>query len=149
MKIAITFASLSGNTLAVATQLQRFLLTQNHQVELLDLLQTTADDLKEYDLVFFGSSTYGDGDLNPIAEMFFSAASASGHNCNQTMFALFALGDSSYPHFGASGQLMLTKMQEMDADFIGPILTIDGNPDEEISEQTKAWASQIVKQVEG
>lgn len=146
MNIAVAFASLSGNTLIVATEIQKYLEQLGHTVTLNDLLQTNPDDLKKYDLVFLGSSTYGEGDLNPIAEIFFSTATSLSHVCDQTKFALFSLGDSSYTQFAESGKIMLQKMNEMEASCLSPVLTLDGPPNEEIFTQVRKWVDQILIQ---
>lgn len=144
MNIAIAFASLSGNTLTVSTYLQSYLLEQAHEVTLYDVLETPADKLKHHDLVFIGSSTYGDGDLNPISEMFLSTAHFEKHICDHTKFAILSLGDSSYPHFAAGGQILSNSLIEMGAEVILPILTIDGIPDENTFSKVKTWADGII-----
>lgn len=146
MNIAVAYASLSGNTLNVATEIQKHLENQNHSVTLYDLLQTNPDDLKKYDLVFLGSSTYGDGDLNPIAELFFTTATSLSHICDQTKFAIFSLGDSSYTQFAESGKIMLQKMNEMQAFCLQPVLTLDGPPNEEMFIEVRNWVDHIVSQ---
>jgi len=144
MNIAIAFASLSGHTAAVAATLQADLIKQGHVVTLYDMLETTADNLKHHDLVFIGSSTYGDGDLNPIAEMFFSAAQIEKHACDHTKFAMFSMGDSSYPQFAAGGKIILDNLNSMGASIISPILTLDGPPAEEMFAEVKKWSETIV-----
>lgn len=145
MTVAIAFASLSGNTLKVATHLQAFLQQQGYPVTLHDLLEIEADQLQQYSLVFLGSSTYGDGDMNPIAEMFFTAASQAKHDCHQTKFALISLGDSSYPQFAAGGKLVRDNLIKMHAQFIPSIFTIDGEPNEQVLTDARAWASAIIQ----
>lgn len=144
MNIAIAFASLSGNTLTVATYLQSYLIKQKHEITLYDLLKTSANKLKQHDLVFIGSSTYGDGDLNPIAEMFLSAAHFENHTCDHTKFAILSLGDSSYLQFAAGGQILSDSLTEMGAKVILPILTIDGTPDENTFSKVREWADKII-----
>lgn len=144
MNIGIVFATLSGNTTTVASTLERYLLDQGNTVTVHDSLQTVADELKHYDLVFIGASTYGDGDLNPIADMFFSAAGSVHHNCDHTKFAIFSLGDSSYPHFAASGPIMLERLQQMRATVIEPILSLDGPPTDEMMNEVKKWSEEIL-----
>lgn len=144
MNIGIVFATLSGNTMTVTSTLEQYLLDQGHTVTVHDSLETVADELKHYDLVFIGASTYGDGDLNPISEMFFSAAESVHHSCDHTRFAIFSLGDSSYPHFAASGPIMLEKLQQMGATVIHPILSLDGLPTDEMMNEVKKWSEGIL-----
>lgn len=145
MNIAVAFATLSGNTSVVANYLAEHLRQQYHQVDSIDLAGAIADTLKCYDLVFLGGSTYGDGDLNPISEMFFQAAQRIGHNCGQTRFAIFSLGDSLYPNFSKSGEISADLLKEMDAVIIGEIHRIDGYPDENTLAGAAEWADNILK----
>lgn len=144
MNLAVAFASLSGNTLDVATNLQTHLLQQANRVALYDVIETPADRLKKYDLVFFGCSTYDDGDLNPIAEMFLNTAHQEMHGCNHTKFAIFSLGDSSYPRFATGGQKLSENLTKMEATIISPIFTIDGVPNEETYIKIKDWSDKII-----
>lgn len=144
MNIAIAFASLSGNTVTVSLDLQTHLVEQGHAVTTYDLLETSADTLKQHELVFLGSSTYGDGELNPIAEMFVSAAQIEGHTCDHTKFALFSLGDSSYPQFAKSGELIAQELAVMGASLLSPILTLDGFPDDAMYSQVRSWAEATI-----
>lgn len=149
MNIAIAFASLSGHTSAVAVALQADLTGRGHVATLYDMFETTADNLKHYDLVFMGSSTYDDGNLNPIAEMFFSAAQAEKHACGHTKFAIFSMGDSSYPQFATGGKIVLDNLNSMGASVIFPILTLDGPPTEEMFAEVKQWSEAIVAEAAG
>lgn len=148
MTIAIAFASLSGNTLRVATHLQAFLQQTGCQASLYDLLETQADQLTKYSLVFLGSSTYGDGDMNPIAEMFFTAANQAKHDCHQTKFALISLGDSSYPQFAVGGTVVRDNLAKMNAHLVSPTFTIDGEPSDHVLIDVQAWASTIIQAIE-
>lgn len=144
MDIAIVFASLSGHTTTVATNLQADLVKRGHVVTVYDMLETAADNLKLHDLVFMGSSTYGEGDLNPIAEMFFSSAKIEKHACGHTKFAIFSMGDSSYPQFAAGGKIMVDNLSSMGASIISPVLTLDGPPTEEMFAEVRKWSTTIV-----
>ncbi len=144
MKIMVAFATLSGNTMLVAQAIADYLQELGHTVETQDLLQTGPERFKEYDLVFIGSSTYGDGDLNPIAETFFGSGEISNHDCGDTDFAIFALGDSAYANFAESGQIIKAKLEEMKAHILGEIFTIDGYPDEQVITAVKKWAAGIL-----
>jgi flavodoxin len=147
MKIAVAFASLTGNTITVATAIQQYLSEKGFEAPAFDLLGTNADSLREFDLVFLGSSTYGEGDLNPIAELFFTMAKASSHDCDHTKFAIVALGDSSYTNFAESGTLTAEALSSMHAEIVEPVFTIDGPPDEQVLDQVRSWVESILQKV--
>lgn len=62
MRIAIVYASLSGNTEEVAQALYETL-SPRMDVDLLPVRQINADTCLDHDHVFFGSYTWGDGKL--------------------------------------------------------------------------------------
>lgn len=146
MKIAIAYASLSGNTTAVAREIEKHLLKNNHQVEMFSLLETQADSLKDYDLVFMGSSTYDEG-LNPIAAIFFDLARINGHTCDHAGFAVFTLGDSTYPEFATSGKLAKKQLETLGAQIVEPILVIDGKPTSKDLERSRKWVNGILGEI--
>ncbi|QQS44130.1 flavodoxin domain-containing protein [Candidatus Roizmanbacteria bacterium] len=147
MNIAIAYASMYGTTTSVAQELKQYLKQKNIAVDLLDVMETNPDNLTSYDLIFFGVSTYGDGELNPVAEDFFAKTKEIAHTCNHTKFAIFALGDKAYPQFAKSGELTQEILESMNAQVITPILTIEASPFDEAIRKTKTWADEIISQV--
>lgn len=140
-KIAVAFATLSGNTLTVAQMIKDKIEELGKEAELFDLMTITPDDLKEYQNIFFGSSTYGDGELNMIAEMFFAQTQAQGDSLSyeDNTFRIFALGDSSYPIFCNAGDLIKEELIKHKAKFKGEILKLDGFPDENMKVLVNNW----------
>lgn len=175
MKIAVAFASLSGNTLQVATEISEYLqnlppqqnLPTIEKVDLLDLIDTQVTQLQAYELVFMGSSSYDEAGINPIAEMFFNTTEgAAGETSEsatgtaggggaendqaifkQTKFAVFALGDSSYPEFATSGRVMAEKLVKLGGEIIEPILKLDGQPDAEMLVGVKQWVDGVMREL--
>jgi len=147
MKIAIAFATLSGNTEKIAYELEKFLLNKSYEVDLLNLENTKVDELKKYDLVFLGCSTYGDGDLNLIMDIFLSEADQICHQCESTRFAIFSLGDSIYPNFAIAGEIVEDKIIDMGGEVIHPYIKIDGYPSSEVFEEIKKWVLEVLKKL--
>jgi len=145
MKISIAFATLSGNTEKIAYELEKFLLNKSYDVDLLNLENTKVDELKKYDLVFLGCSTYGDGDLNLIMDIFLSEAEQICHLCESTKFAIFSLGDSIYPNFAIAGEIVEDKIINMGGEVIHPYIKIDGYPSSEVFEEIKKWTLEVLK----
>ncbi len=127
--IAVVYASLSGSAQRVAEQvLQTAQETwSNAQIELIDMLVANPDAFTSFDFIFIGASTYGEGDLNPFAEIF--VASLSGREAEQMWkdipFAIFALGDSSYINFCSSAELLEKFVEDHGGTVVPPILKID------------------------
>jgi flavodoxin I len=145
MNIAIVFASLSGNTEIIATDLYSFLNTTFVHVDLHNLQHIQADELKKYDLVFFGCSTWGDGDLNLVLDIFFSDVELASHDCSGAKFAVFSLGDSLYSQFARAGELVEKKLTELGGIIVSPHIKIDGYPSEEHFDAIHTWALHVIK----
>jgi len=96
-------------------------------------------------LVFLGCSTYGDGDLNLIMDIFLSEAEQICHLCESTKFAIFSLGDSIYPNFAIAGEIVEDKIINMGGEVIHPYIKIDGYPSSEVFEEIKKWTLEVLK----
>jgi flavodoxin I len=98
MKIGIIYASMSGNTEAIADSITEKLEAYQHDVVMEDVHSVdSAEGLLNYDITFLGMYTWGDGDypdecLDLVEEL--EEMNLEGHS-----FALFGSGDTSYPEF--------------------------------------------------
>ncbi|MBP9760948.1 MAG: flavodoxin domain-containing protein [Candidatus Magasanikbacteria bacterium] len=146
MTIAVVFATLSGNTQAVATELYSFLTSKQYKVQLFDIQHVSADELKQFDLVFLGCSTWGDGDMNLILDIFFDDAKNACHSCDGTKFAIFSLGDTLYENFAMAGDIAQNKIQEMYGNIVATTIKIDGYPTENLYTQVQKWALSAINE---
>lgn len=143
--IGIIYATLSGNSQAVATELGSYLEATYPKVSLFDIQDIEVDQLKEHDIVFFATSTWGEGDLNFMMEMFFSNIEESPSLFAGVTFALISLGDSSYEKFANVGDILEKRFTQMGAIVLGPIIKLDGYPNDEHFKDVNEWASKIVE----
>ncbi|MGM9929492.1 MAG: flavodoxin [Bacillus sp. (in: firmicutes)] len=135
MKIGVIYASMSGNTEAIADLIVEELKKQNHDVQLEDVLNVSAAaDLLEYDLTYIGMYTWGDGDypdecLDLIDEL-------EQLDLNQQPFALFGSGDTSYPEFcGALDHLKQLIEEQGGITLIDPLrIEFNPGPEDEIQQ---------------
>lgn len=138
--IAVVFASLSGSAQRVAEQVLQNVQTKfpEASVELIDMLVANPEAFPQFDRIYIGASTYGEGDLNPFAEIF--VASLAGREAEKmwkdVSFAIFALGDSSYINFCSSAELLEKFVSEHGGSVLQPILRIDV--------LTQDWDQQVV-----
>lgn len=89
--IAIFYGSSTQNTEGVAERIKEALGSGN-EVELFDVASATAD-FAPYDLVIFGTSTWGLGDLQDDWDSFIGEVESA--DLSGKKVALFGLGDSS------------------------------------------------------
>lgn len=91
MRVGIFFGSSTGNTKHVA-EVMAFLFSSQHEVVVKDIAETKASDMKGFDLLIWGTSTWGSGELQDDWDFFinneFDMVDFSG-----VKIALFGLGD--------------------------------------------------------
>jgi flavodoxin I len=93
-KIKIFYGSTMGNTVAVAQKIQQQLGQEN--ADSIDIANASADDIQKYDRLIFGTSTWGEGELQGDWDTFLPELDKI--NFNGKKVALFGLGDQDgYP----------------------------------------------------
>lgn len=144
MKIGVFYASMSGNTEAIADIIAGELKDDNHDVDLEDFMSVqSASELLNYDLTFIGMYTWGDGDypdecLDMIEEI--EQLDLENHP-----FALFGSGDTSYPEFCGSLDHLQRLIEEQGGTVVGNPLRIEFNPEPEDEEEIKKFVSEALK----
>jgi flavodoxin I len=93
-KIGIFYGSSVGNTQTVAKNIAKKLGIGDNDIY--DVSKTQASDLSAYDVLIFGSSTWGLGDLQDDWEIFIQTVASA--DLSGKKIAFFGCGDSSsYP----------------------------------------------------
>lgn len=143
MKIGVFYASMSGNTEAIADIISGELKDQNHDVDLEDFMSVqSAAELLNYDLTFIGLYTWGDGDypdecLDMIEEI--EQLDLENHP-----FAIFGSGDTSYPEFCGALNHLQRLIEEQGGTVVGNPLRIELNPEPEDEEEIKKFVSEAL-----
>lgn len=128
MKIGVVYASMSGNTEAIADIIAAKLREQNHEVILNDILNIqSATELLNYDLTFIGMYTWGDGEypdecLDIIEEI-------EQLDLEQHPFAIFGSGDTSYPEFCGALDQLYQLIEAQGGTLVAAPLKIEFNPE--------------------
>jgi len=145
--ILVTYATTTGNTLTVAEAILKHLASKQAglQTELVDMDDLTPSALLNYDLVFIGSSTWGEGEFNEVAEEFFEKLKNSKLDLSKTKFAVYGLGDKIYDNFCLVVELMTNQLKDKKAEVLGETLKINGFPDEKVIHSVEAWLDSILK----
>ncbi|UCD50318.1 MAG: flavodoxin [Phycisphaerales bacterium] len=115
--VGLFYGSTTGSTLKVAEQIQQAFGAD--AVDLLDVRQASPDDLKRYDALIFGTSTWHWGGLQDewaVFEDHLSAEALAGKKV-----AFFGLGDQKhYPdHFVDGIGLLYEKVKPLGAQLVG------------------------------
>ena len=142
----IVYGSTTGNTEFVAGVAERVLSDAGAVVRKMDASDAQPAGLcKEYDLVLFGCSTWGDDsvelqdDFIPLFESF-DSIDAKGKTV-----AVFGCGDSSYTHFCGAVDAIAQRLGELGAEVLDT-LKIDGDPQAE-KEEIESWVKAVASNV--
>lgn len=146
MKIGVIYASMSGNTEAIADIIVEKLKEHNHDVNLKDMLSLPASDFLNYDLIFIGMYTWGDGDypdecLDIIEEI-------EQLNLEEKPFALFGSGDTSYPEFCGALDKLKELIENYNGVCLGEPLRIEFNPSKADEEEINQFVIQALSVLE-
>lgn len=123
-KVGIFYGTSTGNTETVAKQIAKKINIQDSDI--FEATSKNADKLKDYDVLLFGTSTQGSGDLQDDWETFVSDVKKVGLAGKKV--AVFGLGDSasfSDTFCNAMG-LVAKAAKEAGATLIGNKVATDG-----------------------
>ncbi|MCG3024108.1 flavodoxin domain-containing protein, partial [Escherichia coli] len=62
-KVLLAYASMSGNTEAIADVIEEVLVEEKLTVNRLEVFDLTPEDIRDFDYIILGSYTWGDGEL--------------------------------------------------------------------------------------
>lgn len=145
-KILVSFATMSGNTERVAqfinTELPKVL--SEVQITLVNMMELTEELFNEHDLNILGSSTWTDGELNPISEEFFNRLNSSNIDLNGIKFALFGLGESYYPEFCTVVEKMENIIKSKNGIVVVENLKLDGYVDDNMLYNVGEWLKSFI-----
>lgn len=96
-RIAIVYASATGNTRAVADLLREISFEERVSVQLYAIKDFPLCELSRYDGVIIGTYTWGSGEIPKEMRSLFTAFEELGNKGLVT--AVFGTGDSCYAHF--------------------------------------------------
>jgi flavodoxin I len=150
-RVLISFATMSGNTEKVAQYFasQVPLIIPETEVSQVNMMELQEEQFAEFDLIILGSSTWTDGELNPIAEEFFNSIKNSALEYNTFKFALFGLGESYYPEFCTSVDKMAEVIKQKKGILVGEYLRLDGYVDDDMLNNSLDWLRGVINLAEG
>jgi len=139
--ITVWYGSETGNGRGVAERLASALEGQGHAVELASTADIQPRAIGKLGTLFLVMSTHGDGDPPEDAEALHKfLISERAPRLEQLSFAVFALGDSSYPDFCQTGRELDSRLAELGAKRL--IDRVDVDVDFEADED--AWRERVI-----
>lgn len=150
-RVLVLYATMSGNTEKIAQHIAQEIPKVIHDMEisLVNMMEATEDVFSEYDLVFVGSSTWTDGEFNPIAEEFFNRFKDTQINLDMKKIAIFGLGESYYPEFCTVVEKIAEIIKSKNGDIVGEQLKLDGYVDDNMLEVVTTWVTNTLHNYQG
>ncbi|MBP9792547.1 MAG: flavodoxin domain-containing protein [Flavobacterium sp.] len=125
VKPLIVYGTETGNSKKVASQIQATFKKNKIQAKSVDVAQFDLAKLQKETLVLFVVSTQGEGEFPQNAVGFYEALKAFEGNLDKISFAVFGLGDSSYPLFCNAGVLLDEVLADKGAKRLLPLVKAD------------------------
>ena len=125
VKPLIIYGTETGNSKKIASQLQATFKKNKIQAKAIDVFQYDVSKLDKESLVLFVMSTQGEGEFPQNAVGFYEKLKDSTIDLSNLSFAVFGLGDSSYPLFCSAGVLLDEVLAEKGAKRLLPLVKAD------------------------
>ena len=135
--IDIIVGSVYGSAMSVAETLEEALIGAGHTVELHEEAALADLDPSRFWLVV--TSTTGQGELPADILPLYSELRDNSGPLPQVRFAIAALGDSSYDHFCGGGCQFNNLLQELQAQAVTEMLTLDASKTMDPEEPALQW----------
>jgi len=137
-EILLAYASMSGNTEAIADLIEEELVKHGLHVKRAEVYDIDASDLVSAESIIFGAYTWGDGELpDDFLDLY---EEMDDIDLSQKQMAVFGSGDSSYDVFCGAVDLIEEKIKRRNGNIAVPGLKIELSPFGEDVEKCKVFA---------
>lgn len=148
-KALVLFGSTTGNTEYTAETIAKNLKNRGIEVELKNAADADVGELScDYDALLFGSSTWGDDEIELQEDFASFLESMDGVSLSGKKVGVFGCGDSSYTYFCGAVDVIEEKAGELGGDVVVTSLKIDGDPGDVLTE-IQDWADSIAGRIAG
>lgn len=143
--VLIVYGSTMGNTEIAANMIADVIRGAGNSAIVLNAANVDCNGLcAGFDCVLFGSSTWGDGQLQDNFSVLYDCFDNLG--VTGVKSAAFGCGDSGYPTFCGAVDIIHSALEEYDAKIVAPALKIDGEP-QAAKGEIEAWAAAVAKAI--
>ncbi|WP_018247541.1 flavodoxin [Orenia marismortui] len=140
MKTIILYGSTTGSTESLAESLASAL-DDKFEVLIKDVSKANVDELNNFDLILFGSSTWGSGELQDDFYDFYN--NLDDIDLSGKKAGAFGVGDSAFPEFCRSVEVLEDKLKDLGAEIIIEGFKWDGDITSEAEESIQSWAERL------
>jgi len=142
--VTILYGSQTGNGRGVASELAEKAQAQGYAVNLVSMSDYKTRQLKQETLLLLVVSTHGEGDAPDDAiELHKFLASKRAPKLDNLNYSVLALGDSSYEFFCQTGKDFDTRLAELGATAISPLIECDVD----YEELAATWQESVLEAV--
>lgn len=141
-KTIIVYGSTTGNTQTLAEEIEDTLKRSNGDVELVEVTDLQPSDLKAYDLILLGCSTWGEGELQD--DFIYFEDGMKDIDLSGKKAACFGPGDGDYSLFCEAVNMLEERLKDCGAQVIVAGLKIDGDVDTQL-DKAEEWAEKVVQ----
>lgn len=121
MNITIIYGSETGNAEGLARDAEAQLKDLGHNVSVLDMDDTSVDQLADSEVLLVVTSTWGDGEPPMNAEALHQALQSADTDFSSVSYAVFALGMDSFEQFCQTGKDFDSYLERLGARRLCPI----------------------------
>jgi len=139
--VSILYATESGNSKKVATELSALAKKLGSAVKLKNMESYSLNELYAEDILFAIISTQGEGEPPSGAKSFFESLEKSPQKLQNLKYSILALGDSSYPLFCKAGEDLDLFFFEKGGQRILPIQKCDAD----FKDEADIWFSNVLQ----
>lgn len=140
-KIIIICCSMTGNTEEMADAIAEGVREAGAEPVIRDIMDAEASELEQYDGIFIGAYTWGEGDLPDEFLDFFEGMNdldLSGRSA-----AAFGSGDTSYDIYCGAVDQVEEKLKERGAAILAPGFKVEFNPSDSEKDELRALGRQM------
>ncbi|TDL80118.1 flavodoxin [Peribacillus frigoritolerans] len=142
-KTAIIYASMSGNTEAIADLIEKGLKEAGSEAKKFEAMDIDGTVFTEYDHFLIGAYTWGDGEMPD--EMLDLYDEMDDYDFEDKTIALFGSGDTAYDLFCGAVDLIAEKIQQNSGSLIMESLKIECFPDGDQEEACLEFGRQFTR----
>jgi flavodoxin I len=140
MRAIVVYGSFVGNTETMAGYIARGLKQAGVTALAKDVINTTLDELQQYDLLILGSPTYEPKMIQDDMLPFYDRLQTL--DLTGKLAAAFGPGDSAWPDFCTAAEMLEARLAARGAVIVAPLYMIDGIVEEKESEAV-AWGESV------
>ncbi len=149
MKILISYASNSGNTMLAARRIGQNIRKAGHTVAVQDVVDTSLSDVSVAEVVVLGACTWltegKQGQLPSQGRDFVTKLTEAGALPGKP-FAVFGFGRHEYTNFCAAAELLEHAVEHLDGRLVVPTLRVDGYYQHNV-DHLDTWARVLVRAI--